>query len=334
MSTELTTIAGPVDALPQRAERVDAGLAANILQWSLDAAGAIAGNTERALRADTRVWLDWCEQHAERSLPAAAATVRRFIDDMVATRAPATVRRYVATIAAVHRAAQAPDPTKDEQVRLALKRMMRGRGARQKQATPITHDVATKMLAAAGNGSHGARDRALLLVAYDTLCRRSELVALQVADIQHDEDGSGSVLVRRSKGDQNGEGSVRYLAPQTVQAVRDWLDVAQIADGGVFRALGRAGMAGEALTPQDVTRIMRRLCAGAGVELAGIGGHSTRVGAAQDMVAAGLEVGEIMQAGGWKTPVMVARYAERLSVRRGAAAKLARAQGRANNEPS
>ncbi len=46
------------------------------------------------------------------------------------------------------------------------------------------------------------------------------------------------------------------------------------------------------------------------------------------MVAAGLEVTEVMQAGGWKTPTMVARYSEHLQARRGAGAKLAEKQGR------
>ena len=57
-------------------------------------------------------------------------------------------------------------------------------------------------------------------------------------------------------------------------------------------------------------------------------GHSRRASAAQDIVAAGLELTEVMQAGGWKSPVMVARYCEHLQARRGAAAKLAATQGR------
>lgn len=62
--------------------------------------------------------------------------------------------------------------------------------------------------------------------------------------------------------------------------------------------------------------------------VAKLSGHSTRVGGAQDMVAPGLEVTEVMQAGGWKTPTMVVRYSEHLQARRGAAAKLAEKQGR------
>jgi hypothetical protein len=60
-----------------------------------------------------------------------------------------------------------------------------------------------------------------------------------------------------------------------------------------------------------------------------ISGHSTRVGAAQDMSAVGLDLAEIMQAGRWATPAMVARYTERIAARRGGAAKLATLQNRA-----
>ncbi len=41
------------------------------------------------------------------------------------------------------------------------------------------------------------------------------------------------------------------------------------------------------------------------------------------MTGAGIEFAAIMQAGGWKSPVMPARYGERLQARRGAMAKLA-----------
>ena len=82
------------------------------------------------------------------------------------------------------------------------------------------------------------------------------------------------------------------------------------------------------LQPGEVTRIIKKMATAAGLDPVGLSGHSTRVGGAQDMVGAGLDVGEVMVAGGWKTATMVARYSERLVARRGAAAKLARLQGR------
>ena len=60
----------------------------------------------------------------------------------------------------------------------------------------------------------------------------------------------------------------------------------------------------------------------------GLSGHSTRVGAAQDMIAAGIGLPAILQAGRWKSSAMVNRYGERLLARNGAAAQLARIQGR------
>ena len=60
----------------------------------------------------------------------------------------------------------------------------------------------------------------------------------------------------------------------------------------------------------------------------GIGGHSTRVGAAQDMIAHNLGIATIQQAGGWKSPRMPARYGERLEAKRSGAAILAGIQGR------
>jgi hypothetical protein len=45
------------------------------------------------------------------------------------------------------------------------------------------------------------------------MARRSELVALDVEDFSFFSDGSGRVLIRRSKTDQVGVGSVAYLSP-------------------------------------------------------------------------------------------------------------------------
>jgi len=62
--------------------------------------------------------------------------------------------------------------------------------------------------------------------------------------------------------------------------------------------------------------------------VAGISGHSSRVGAAQDMVRHGVELPAVMQAGGWRTGEMVGRYTRRLDARRSGAAKLAVLQNR------
>jgi hypothetical protein len=69
----------------------------------------------------------------------------------------------------------------------------------------------------AGEGIRADRERALLSVAYDTMVRRAELVALDLEDFTFLPDGTGRVLIRRSKTDQAGEGYTAYLARETVR---------------------------------------------------------------------------------------------------------------------
>lgn len=302
---------------------------ANLERHAEQARGAYASNTERALRADTAIWAAWCGERGLISVPAPPEVVAAFVDNVAEARAPATVRRYVSSIASLHRAAKAQNPCDALVVKLALKRMHRAKGRAQVQAAPLNRPAVDKMLATAGEGLRGLRNRALLAVAYDSLCRRSELVALQVDDIEANIDGSGTVLVRRSKTDAEGEGMIRFLAADTMRHVTAWCAAAGITDSVLFRSVRKADRVRGALTPGEVARVFKEMADGAGVGDAKISGHSSRVGAAQDMVGMGVDLASVMRSGGWKTPEMVGRYTARLDARRSGAAKLAIMQNRA-----
>ena len=294
------------------------------------ARAGLSANTERAMRSDLRLYTAWCEARGLAALPAGAGTVAAFVDAMAKVRAPATVRRYVSSIAAAHRAAGCAKTPGREAVRRALARMHRRRGRRQAQAAGLTWALRERLMAATGESLIDARNRALLAVAYDTLLRRGELVALQVSDIVEELDGAATVLVRRSKADAEGRGATVYLARDSVALVRAWRERSGVRGGRLFRSLCR-GAVGEALHASQVPRIFKAMAVRAGVPdevVAHISGHSTRVGAAQDMVAGGIGMAAILHAGRWKTPSMVNRYGERLIARRSGAAQLARLQHR------
>ena len=269
------------------------------------AVGAFAPNTERALKADSRVFSAWCAGQGRKMLPATPVTVAAFVDAMADVRAPATVRRYCASIAAMHRAAGLAPPTAMQPVKLALRRMARATRGRQRQAEPLNRPALARMLALAGQGGGeptaiALRDAALATVAYGKPCRRSELVSLCIGDLGPASDEGWTILIRKSKTDQGGEGAVKFLAPDTIRAVRAYLDaIGSPAEGPLFRPVSRWGKAdATALEAQEVPRIFRKLAMAAGVTTGRPhSGHSTRVGAAQDMLAAGLELGEVMQAG-------------------------------------
>jgi integrase len=234
----------------------------------------------------------------------------------------AGIKQSTWAIGAVHRLARQPDPTKAEVVRNALKRMARHLGTRQQQAAPVNAYELRRIVEAAGSRTIDQRDLALVLVMRDLLARRSEAVALDVADISYDPDGSGTVLIRRSKTDQTGEGRELYISPAAVVQLRCWLGIAAITKGAIFRAVNKAGRLGARLQGAEVARIIKRMARTAGLSAEAMSGHSCRVGMAQDLVAAGADVAGLMQAGRWKSMQMPARYSERLEAKRGVVAQL------------
>ena len=179
------------------------------------ARGAFSHNTERALKADVEIFAAWCRQHLRAALPSSVPTVVAFIDDMARVKTPATVRRYVSSIATVHKALRQTNPLDSAAVRFALQRMHRRRGRRQAQVQGLTWPMRNRLLEAAGDRLIDARNRALLAMGYDTLLRRSELVSLDVSDVLEEIYGTATLLVRSGKTDAEGRGATLYLARDT-----------------------------------------------------------------------------------------------------------------------
>ena len=307
-----------------------------VSQWLDATRGAISHNTERALRSDLAIWLAWCREEERKPWPARATALVRFIDSKAECKAPATVRRYVSSICALHRAAGWKNPLDHATVRMSLRRMYRHRGRRQSQALGLTWQVREKLIGSPGEaGEPGERlidlrNRALLAVAYDAMLRRSELISLQVSDLMFDHNGSATLFLRSAKTDPEGAGNILFLARDTADMVRAWLGGSGISRGPLFRAVRKNGIPGGGLDPSQISRIYKSMAVQAGFKgfAGGLSGHSARVGAAQDMIASGIGLAAILQAGRWKSAVMVSRYGERLLASRGAAAQLASMQGR------
>lgn len=293
--------------------------------------GAYAETTIRGYGADFAAFQRWCEREQITSLPASPETVADFITACAnGTRrskepgthgpgdAPSTLARRLAAIRKVHRLLRMPSPVDDEEVKTSLRRAIRGKGRRQHQAHGLTIDIRDALIAACSQHSlMGLRDCAMVAVGYDTLCRRSELVALRIADLTDNPDGSVTVLVRRSKADALGDGRTAFLTPRTAILLKAWLKAASIKEGALFRSLTRGELGQEALNPCSVSRILKRAAGRAGYDealIAELSSHSLRIGAAQDMSSADFGILALMAAGGWKTVAVVSRYVEKALV--------------------
>ena len=306
----LNVLASTVDQLPQ---------ATKLLQETVQKIeGAYAYSTIRAYKADFGKFIEFCEKYNECALPALPSSITNFIIKLSNDkRSSAGIRRAICGISTIHKLNRMDDPTKDPDVTLEMRRMHRKLGRSAKQAGSINLDTLDKMLSATDNSIRGMRDRALLLVAYDTLCRRSELVSLQVKDVKITiKNGveSTSILLRKSKTDQDSTGKWLHLSQRAHLALVEWMKELPEGQENLMVVIDRGGRISRSiLSSGQVNRIYKRIARDAGLDelvIEGISGHSMRVGAAQDLLNSGASMPIIMQRGRWSKTDTVMRYVE------------------------
>ena len=311
-------------------------------EWWGRARRAYPDATLKAWRCDWIIYGGYCAARGLNPLPASPDTVAGFVVYCnEAGKKPATVSRYLSTIARFHRAAQLFNPCASEAVQMELKGMTNEVSVRQRQARGLGMAEIQTFLNSPGNNLPTTRERAMLCVAYDAMTRRSELIAIDEDDMKFLGDGTGRLLIRRSKTDQAGEGHVAYLSRQTVGFLKAWLKAAAIKEGPVFRRIiGRGtvtydkkgkGRIGGRLSPEAVARAFKAVARFLKLpveDIAGISGHSVRVGATQGLLALNVDLASVMRDGRWKSVRMPMRYGEHLMAALGGMARAARAQGR------
>lgn len=275
--------------------------------------GAYAPSTMRSYYTDVEIFLHWCEGQNLVSLPASVETVCRFLEEQAPDRAPSTVRRRLYAIRKVHRLLRLDDPTHDEEINLTFRRIRRAKRTRPKQAKGMTRPYLDKFLAVQPDNSWGLRNRAMLLLGYELLTRRSELVALTTNDLEILDDGTMRVIIRRSKADPFGQGRIAFTSQKTANAVQDWLAWRGPDINYLFCPIYRGTAVNRDLSTTTVKRLVKSAAKAAGLETEDIdafSGHSLRVGAAQDLLCAGYDAAAIMRAGGWKSVNILGRYLE------------------------
>jgi integrase len=122
-----------------------------------------------------------------------------------------------------------------------------------------------------------------------------------------------------------------YLSRETDRWLKKWLEHAQITEGAVFRRLIGQNQIGGALNPGSIASIFKRVAQWIGMPeryVDHVSGHSTRVGATQDLAALDIDLAAITQAGGWKSPRMPLQYADKINAARSGMARAAEKAGR------
>lgn len=294
------------------------------------AADARSPRTRRAYTYQLARFETWCGELGLASLPAAPATLALYLAACAdGGLRPASIAQAMSAITSAHRRRGLASPCAHPQVVEVWRGITRRLGVAQVQKSPVVTDDLRTMIDAAPDGLLGRRDRALLAVGFAGGFRRSELIAVQVADVAFVHEGV-EIVVPRSKTDQTGKGMLKVIAygsdPATcpVRLLRAWLDAAGINEGAVLRAVDRHGRIGAGrLSGQAVAEIIKRAARRAGLDPAHLSGHSLRAGFVTEAKKRGADDAAIMDQTGHRSLEMLRRYHRRIRAwERPASAKL------------
>ena len=273
-----------------------------------------APSTRRAYRADWKIFEAWCEQKELAPLPARPETVAMFLSSEADQgKSPATLRRRLAAIRLAHRMADLESPTNSELVKGTFAGIRRVHGTVPNAKEPAIAERIRAMVDPIDRDTPaGARDRALLLFGFSGAFRRSELVSIQVDDLERKEQGL-IVSIRKSKTDQEGVGDTVPIIQADhycpIQALDHWLKLSAIESGPIFRRVYKGGKVGAtALSAYSVALIVKKWATQAGLKTDDFAGHSLRSGFLTSAAMNRASLFKMMEVSRHKDPKTVMQY--------------------------
>jgi integrase len=249
-------------------------------------ANTVSAATKRGYASDFfGDWKAWAESHNAPVLPAEPEWICLYLVDRSSTLKAATLARRLNAISYYHRQANCLlSPTHHPLVRETFTAIRREIGTKQKIKQALLTDDVRKIVACCPDSLAGKRDKALYLVSFAGMLRREDSSALRFEGLQFTPEGL-VITLDHGKTDQESRGREIAIVPGAdpttcpLRALRDWLDTAKISSGPVFRGVDQKGrVSPSGLHRDSIGYILKRAAARAGMNVAGIAGHSLRSG--------------------------------------------------------
>ena len=263
-------------------------------------------NTLRAYKSDYKDFSAFCIKNNFSSMPADPKIISLYLTHLSQTSKFSTLKRRIASISVIHKLKDHYIDTKHPIIRENLLGIKRLKGSNQKTKKPILIsdlkqiiDVITKLNI---KEIRKTRDKALILIGFAGGFRRSELVALEIDDIEFVREGV-KIFVKRSKTDQSGEGMTKAIPSFDstlycpVLHLQDWMAKGKSINRKIFP-----------ISDKSVALIIKKYANLAGLDGSRYAGHSLRSGFATSTAESGAEERNIMAMTGHKTTQMVRRY--------------------------
>ena len=259
-------------------------------------------NTLRAYQSDFKDFSAFCAKNGLSSIPTEPKIIALYITHLSKTSKFSTLKRRIASISVIHKLKGHYLDTKHPIIMENLHGIKRTLGSRQKAKKPILINDLKLIIKVIDEQK--IRDKALILIGFAGGFRRSELVNIKYDDIEFVTEGV-KILIKRSKTDQSGEGSIKaipYFDNQEfcpVVALKNYINkkFSNVSEGKIFD-----------ISDKSVALIIKRYAEKAGLDSSKYAGHSLRSGFATTAAEFGAEERNIMAMTGHKTTQMVRRY--------------------------
>ena len=264
-----------------------------------------ANNTLRAYQSDYRDFSLFCSKNGLLSMPTQPKIIALYITHLSKFSKFSTLKRRIASISVIHKLKGHYLDTKHPIIMENLHGIKRTLGSRQKAKKPLLINSLKKIIKAIDQEKKERdRDRALILIGFAGGFRRSELVSILKEDVELVDEGV-KILIKKSKTDQSGEGSVKaipYFQNQEfcpVIALKKYMSLKKFNSNSekIFK-----------LSDKSVALIIKKYAQIAGLDPTKYAGHSLRSGFATTAAEFGAEERNIMTMTGHKTTQMVRRY--------------------------
>ena len=264
-----------------------------------------ANNTLRAYQSDYRDFSLFCSKNGLSSMPTQPKIIALYITHLSKFSKFSTLKRRIASISVIHKLKGHYLDTKHPIIMENLHGIKRTLGSRQKAKKPLLINSLKQIIKAIDQEKKERyRDRALILIGFAGGFRRSELVSILKEDVELVDEGV-KILIKKSKTDQSGEGSVKaipYFQNQEfcpVIALKKYMSLKKFNSNSekIFK-----------LSDKSVALIIKKYAQIAGLDPTKYAGHSLRSGFATTAAEFGAEERNIMTMTGHKTTQMVRRY--------------------------
>lgn len=246
---------------------------------------------------------------------AAEALMRAGLRRSLDCPAPATLDRRVASWRAFHRMKNLTSAFDAPLIRQARGKARRAaaRERSPKSQHPITRDVLEAMLRSCDNSHRGMRDRAVLMLGWASGGRRrSEIAALNCDDIDAKEFAQKGLLrlrLLRTKTTGPDRAPRLPLKGRAARAVLDWMRLARLDDGPLFRPVSLSDRPlPRRLSPDGIRQIIRHRLELAGYPPDFASAHGLRAGFLTQAALDGAPLAAAMQLSLHRSAAQAQRY--------------------------